>query len=273
MSLSNYDILGVSKNASFRLIKNAYHDLARIYHPDSTLILIPKLSIEEKNIAFNTIQNAYSNIKQKLNITEIDLPKYDLEYENFDIKQNDKINNLESFNKEFDKLHSEQSKDEPYSIHYQEPENKLDDTKITLKQREYHTNDYEFGINYVSDYSGEYYSDINSTSENSTSENITFQNSTSKNITFQNSTSKNITFQNSTSKNSTSKNITFQNSKEKIDPELETKLEHLIETRKHNIELKESEKMFIFNQNKYKLEIENQKKKIEIKRMNNLRLT
>ena len=46
-----YDILGVSKNASFRLIKNAYHDLAIIYHPDLTLILIPKLSIEEKNIA------------------------------------------------------------------------------------------------------------------------------------------------------------------------------------------------------------------------------
>ena len=243
MSLSDYDILGVSKNASFRLIKNAYHDLARIYHPDSTLILIPKLSIEEKNIAFNTIQNAYSNIKQKLNITEIDLPKYDLEYENFDIKQNDKINDLESFNKEFDKLHSEQSKDEPYSIHYQEPENKLDDTKITLKQREYHTNDYEFGINYVSDHSGEYYSDVNIIDNNITSENNSFQNNS------------------------------FQNSKEKIDPELEDKLEELIETRKHNIELKESEKMFISNQNKYKLEIENQKKEIEIKRMNNLRLT
>ena len=233
MSLSDYDILGVSKNASFRLIKNAYHDLARIYHPDSTLILIPKLSIEEKNIAFNTIQNSYSNIKHKLNIIEIDLPKYDLEYENFDIKQNDKINDLESFNKEFEKTHYEQSKDEPYSIHYQEPENKLDDTKITLKQREYHRNDYEFGINYVSDHSGEYYSDVNIIDNNITSENI----------------------------------------KEKIDPELETKFEELIETRKHNIELKESEKMFISNQNKYKLEIENQKKEIEIKRMNNLRLT
>ena len=233
MSLSDYDILGVSKNASFRLIKNAYHDLARIYHPDSTLILIPKLSIEEKNIAFNTIKNAYSNIKEKLNITEIDLPKYDLEYENFDIKQNDKINNLESFNKEFEKTHSEQSKDEPYSIHYHEPENKLDDTKMTLKQKEYHTNDYEFGINYVSDYSGEYYSDVNIINNN----------------------------------------ITLENIKEKTDPEFETKLEDLIESRKHNIELKESEKIFISNQNKYKLEIENQKKKIEIKRMNNLKLT
>jgi len=234
MSLSDYDILGVSKNASFRLIKNAYHDLARIYHPDSTLILIPKLSIEEKNIAFNTIQNAYSNIKHKLNITEIDLPQNDLNYEELNIKQNENIKDIESFNKEFEKVHSEQSKDEPYSIHYQEPNDKLDDTKIILKERNYNSNPYEFGINYVSDHTGEYYTDVNNNTIINSSENII---------------------------------------KEKIDPELENKLEELINKRNEVIYLNETEQKFIENQNKYKTELENKKIEIEQNRISNLRLT
>ena len=234
MGLSDYDILGVSKKANFRTIKNAYHDLARIYHPDSTLILIHKLSKEEKTIAFNIIQTAYSNIKKKLNITEIDLPQNDLNYEELNIKQNENIKDLESFNNEFNKVHSEQSKDEPYSIHYQEPNDKLDDTKIILKERNYNSNPYEFGVNYVSDYTGEYYTDVNNNTIISSSENII---------------------------------------KEKIDTELEDKLEELINKRNEVIELSEKEKQFIENQNKYNTELEEKKTDIEQKRINNLRLT
>ena len=234
MGLSDYDILGVSKKANFRTIKNAYHDLARIYHPDSTLILIHKLSKEEKTIAFNIIQTAYSNIKKKLNITEIDLPQNDLNYEELNIKQNKNIKDLESFNTEFNKVHSEQSKDEPYSIHYQEPNDKLDDTKIILKERNYNSNPYEFGVNYVSDYTGEYYTDVNNNTIISSSENII---------------------------------------KEKIDTELEDKLEELINKRNEVIELSEKEKQFIENQNKYNTELEEKKTDIEQKRINNLRLT
>ena len=39
MELSDYDLLGVTQDSSFRLIKNAYHDLSRIYHPDSSQII------------------------------------------------------------------------------------------------------------------------------------------------------------------------------------------------------------------------------------------
>lgn len=233
MSLSDYDILGIYKTSNFRTIKNAYYDLARIYHPDSTLILVPKLSKEEKTIAFNTIHSAYCNIKEKLNITETDLPQIDLKYEEVNIKQNENIKDIESFNKEFEKVHSEQSKYEPYSIHYQEPNDKLDDTKMILKERNYNSNPYEFGVNYVSDHTGEYYTDINK-SYIISSENII---------------------------------------KEVVDLELEDKLEELINKRNDVIELSESEKLFIETQDKYKTELEEKKRNIEQKRISNLRIT
>ena len=54
MELSDYDILGVSRKSSFREVKNAYHDLSRIYHPDTGNILIG-ISKEEKIEAFKKI--------------------------------------------------------------------------------------------------------------------------------------------------------------------------------------------------------------------------
>ena len=161
MELSDYDILGVTNDSSYRVIKNAYHELARIYHPDS-IIIIKSLTKEERILSFKKIQEAFSNIKKKLNITEIDLPKCEIEYsDDIFIKNNENIKDLESFNKEFNKVHPKQCIDEPYSIHYklENKDKNQNDNKLILKQREYHNNLYEFGINNVSDYSGEYYTD------------------------------------------------------------------------------------------------------------------
>ena len=83
MELSDYDLLGVTQNSSFRLIKNAYHDLSRIYHPDSSQIIYG-MSKKDKINAFQRIQTAFDNIKKKLNVVEVDVPDYEIEY-NIDI--------------------------------------------------------------------------------------------------------------------------------------------------------------------------------------------
>ena len=228
MNLSDYDILGVSKNDSYRIIKNSYHDLVRIYHPDSTLV-IKHLTKEERLIGFNKIETAFKNIKKKLNVIEIDLPKNELIYSEENIERNESIQDQETFNKEFEKIHSEQSKDEPFSIYYSEPKNKLDDTKVTLKPRDYLNNPYEFGINYVSDYSGENYSDVSIQQE-----------------------------------------ITNEDKKDEIDPNLEDKLNNLMERRNEKIELSSSEKDFINNQNDYLKELK--KSKREIHELRNVKL-
>ena len=80
MELSVYDLLGINSNSSFRLVKNAYHDLARIYHPDSTNVM-KGLTKEDRITAFKRIQTAYDNIKKKMNVVEIDMPESEMIYE------------------------------------------------------------------------------------------------------------------------------------------------------------------------------------------------
>ena len=47
MELSDYDLLGITPKATFRIVKNAYYELSRIYHPDSTQIII---GMTKKNV-------------------------------------------------------------------------------------------------------------------------------------------------------------------------------------------------------------------------------
>lgn len=79
MELSDYDILGITPDSTFRLVKNTYYELSKIYHPDSSQIIIG-MSKEDRIISFQRIQKAYENIKEKLNIVEIDMPKEEIEY-------------------------------------------------------------------------------------------------------------------------------------------------------------------------------------------------
>ena len=173
MELSDYDLLGIHKDASFRIVKNAYYELSRIYHPDSTQIVIG-LKKEDRLIAFKRIQTAYENIKKKLNVVEIDMPDCEIEYNtrqcelpvierNIDLSVSEKIDFNKKFNEQFEKINKKENIDNPYSIHYKEPEEikrNLNDTQLILKEAEFKTNPYEFGINYVEDHSSDKYIDI-----------------------------------------------------------------------------------------------------------------
>lgn len=235
MELSDYDLLGIDQNVTFTTVKSAYYELSRIYHPDSCYIT--GLSKDSKLIAFKRIRQAFENIKRKMNIVEIDLPHYQIEYETeFLIKKSNKINiddkNFnQKFNQEFDKLSKIENLDNPYSIYYSEPDEcdkNLQDTKIIL--REYSSikssNLLELGVNYIEDHSCEKYTDFKK-----------FQN---LEINIE----------------------SLENYKEAKDTNLEEKLENLLFERSKNIILSKSEKEFIDTQNDIKNKIEQSKLKI-----------
>ena len=59
MELSDYDLLGITPKATFRIVKNAYYELSRIYHPDSSQIIIgkkEKLRIKEYNLLMKILR-------------------------------------------------------------------------------------------------------------------------------------------------------------------------------------------------------------------------
>jgi len=178
--LSEYEILGLSHNATFNEVKNNYHLFSRYYHPDSHYKIpgIINLTKEEKNYAYQKITMAYNSLKKKLKVNEVDLPKIKINYEEVNVReynelrqlkkldeQGDIIDNLELFNGIFEKYHKIQSKDEPYSIYYSEPidsEKNLNESIIEINESNLKLviNNYEFGINYVDDHSTESYRDI-----------------------------------------------------------------------------------------------------------------
>jgi hypothetical protein len=170
MELSDYDILGITPKATFRLVKNAYFELSKIYHPDSKQINIG-LSKEDKKIAFQKIQTAYENIKKKMNVVEVDLPQTELVYElpiipKLPTLENDlqKKDFHKKFNDIFEKINKEENEDNPYSIYYKEPiesDRNLPDSKLILGQYENkEIKNQEFGINYVEDYSSNKFHDF-----------------------------------------------------------------------------------------------------------------
>ena len=260
MELSDYDILGVSRKSSFREVKNAYHDLSRIYHPDTGNILIG-ISKEEKIEAFKKIKQAYENIKSKLNVIEVDLPHNQIFYtaeendmpnimndELFEFTQNQYQNQdsnseeenkneafKQKFNEIFEKTHKEQTIDDPFSIYYQEPEKEkrnMQNTQLTIQENKKNTNEYEFGVNYIEDHSTNSYCDIrhiyNNREENKKEENLEENN------------------------------------------DIESKLEKMLKIREEKIELNKEEVEFIERQNKLKEEIQESKNKIYQKRNNKI---
>lgn len=274
MELSDYDILGVSRKSCFREVKNAYHDLSRIYHPDTGNILIG-ISKEEKIEAFKKIKQAYENIKSKLNVIEVDLPHNEIFYtaeendmpnimndELFEFTKNENSksktensseNNSESiqnknktfkqkFNEIFEKTHKEQTIDDPFSIYYQEPEKEkrnMQNTQLTIRENKKNTNEYEFGINYIEDHSTNSYCDIrhiyNDREENNNSE---------------------------------INNSEINNQKDNND--IEDKLKKMLKIREETIELKKEEVEFIERQNKLKEDIQESKNKIYKERNNKI---
>lgn len=247
MELSDYDLLGISPKATFRIVKNAYYDLSRIYHPDSTQIIIG-MTKKDREIAFKRIKTAYENIKEKMNVVEVDLPESDIKYEvDFSIKKIEEIDNLdtndenfnEKFNKEFEKLNSFENNDNPFSIHYKIPEESkrnLQDSQIILKESTSvkSSNIFEFGINYVEDQSTDKYYDFNKLQLDNFNENKLSEN----------------------------------NFEDRID--LDEKLEKLINERNKTLKITESDLEFINRQKLIQKEIQESKTKVESKRNESL---
>ena len=243
MELSDYDILGVTDKASFRLVKNAYHELSRIYHPDSLQIIIG-MTKDDKEIAFQKIQTAYDNIKKKMNVVEVDLPENEIEYEVDIITE--KVNNIEidsedfikKFNNEFEIVNKNENKDNPYSIFYNEPDESkrnMNDSKIILKDSSSNksSNTFEFGINYIEDHSTDKYHDLN------------------KLFNCENNFN------------------SLDSHKESIDSNLNKKFDELLKQRDEKIVFSEEDINFMNRQKKILMEIEDSKIEIE----NNRRIT
>lgn len=176
--LNNYEILGLSSNATYNEVKNNYHLLSRYYHPDSHYKIpgLINLSKEEKKTAYQKITNAYHSLKKKLKVNEIDLPKLKINYEEINVKkykdfdkliENFNLNNNDNFkifNEKFEEYHKIQAIDEPYSIYYFEPEESernLCESIIEINESNFNNdnNNYEFGVNYVEDHSTEKFRD------------------------------------------------------------------------------------------------------------------
>jgi len=245
MELSDYDLLGITPKATFRIVKNAYYELSRIYHPDSSQIIIG-MTKKDREIAFQRIQTAYENIKEKMNVVEVDLPESDIEYKvDYSIKKIKEIEILdtsddnfnEKFNKEFEKVNTFENDDNPFSIHYKIPEESkrnLQDSQIILKESGSikSSNIYEFGVNYVEDHSTDKYYDFNK-----------LQNA-----------------------NSESNLVNSLNFKETVDDNLNKKLEELINIRNESLDLTDSEIEFIKRQKRVQKEIEESKSKVQNRR-------
>jgi len=256
MELSDYDLLGITPKATFRIVKNAYYELSRIYHPDSTQIIIG-MTKKDREIAFQRIQTAYENIKAKMNVVEVDLPKSEIEYKvDYSIRKIKEIENIDSsdenfnekFNKEFEKVNIFENNDNPYSIHYKVPtesKRNVQDSQIILKESGSvkSSNIFEFGVNYVEDHSTDKYYDFNK-----------LQTSNESNDSNESNESNSLNF------------------KETVDENLNKKLEELISRRNESLDMSESELEFINRQKRVQKEIEESKSQVQNRRNQGLLL-
>ena len=265
MELTDYDILGVTQQCTFRIVKNAYYELSRIYHPDSSQIIVG-MSKEDREKAFQRIQTAYENIKKILNVEEVDLPQTDIKYtvdepviDNEELLKNEsKEKNQdknqekglkqkefnERFNRIFEKVNEKQNIDNPYSVHYKEPKESkrnLQDSKIILKSSSSvkKSNIHEFGINFIEDHSDNSCMDVR-------------------------------IMQSKSCDVSNNERTEMINKKEKPDLELNNKFEELLKLREESLEMTEEELNFITRQKRIQKEIEESKNKVEYNRNINL---
>lgn len=154
MSLHNYQILGLDSNYTLSDVKAAYHQLSRVFHPDSnSSVLYKNLSKEEKTIIFNNITDAYKTLIDNMESKEFDFPMYCVNKYESDIfiEKNDNIKNLNDFNEQFEKIHKEENYDNPWSIYYtlkKEKNNQLDILRPTYIKEQY----YELGVNQCCDF-------------------------------------------------------------------------------------------------------------------------
>ena len=277
MELSDYDILGITPKATFRIVKHAYYELSRIYHPDSPQILIG-MTKEERLVAFQRVQKAYENIKEKLNVVEIDLPQEEIDYEDdkFDkpiIKKNELLdfenknenegeNDNESetserkkfnekFNKVFEKTHSQENTDNPFSLSYSEPpetKRNIQESRLIIKGHSRNGNGNGNG-------NGSKGSNFNNLQEFGI--NYIEDHSNESYVDIRHLENLN----NSSNLINDNQNV-LNPIKEEVDKDFNKKLEELIKLRDVNIEITEEELNFMNRQKRIQKDIEESKRKV-----------
>lgn len=149
MTLTSEEILNLPENYNLSDIKHSFYSLSRQYHPDS--LNCNFLSKEEKKNIFVVFEAAYKELLDKHQFVEMDAPMYShVEYsDDLHIERDHSLDTIDKFNEHFEKVHSEENKDNPWSIHYnkQSSEKKynLDILRPDEYKRVYH---YEYGVDY-----------------------------------------------------------------------------------------------------------------------------
>lgn len=164
MSLKPHEILGLTEDYTLGEAKSAYHSYSRYYHPDSSNYSF--LSKKDKEETFIIIEQAYKEILAEKRFGEIDAPMFSsFDYEpDTSIEMNNNIDTLDKFNEEFEKVHSKENYDNPWSIHYSLEKPSIDISAIDIiRPDEYKTKKYyHYGVNVCADFTepGKY-TDIN----------------------------------------------------------------------------------------------------------------
>lgn len=169
MSLKPHEILGLPENYNLSDAKSAFYAFSRQYHPDTTNCNF--LSKEEKQNIFIVIEEAYKKILEENNFGEMDAPMFTVfNYEtDIIIDRNENLNSLSKFNEEFERVHSEENYDNPWSIYYNFPCNEANNTKLDILRPEEFRNKYyyEYGVNNCKSFTRpNQYNDIYHTDEN-----------------------------------------------------------------------------------------------------------
>lgn len=154
MSISPQDILNLSENYDLNDIKRSFYALSRQYHPDSPNCNF--LTKEEKTEMFIVFEKAYKDLIENFVPKEFDAPMYSkVEYEDdCYVEKNNSLTNIHKFNEEFEKIHSEVNKDNPWSIYYVNQDNTSNKFKLDFLRPDDHKTKYyfEYGVNNCSDF-------------------------------------------------------------------------------------------------------------------------
>lgn len=153
MNITPEEILNLPKNYNLSDIKHSFYSLSRQYHPDSSNCNF--LSKEEKKNIFIVFETAYKELIDKHQFVETDAPMYShIEYsDDLHVEKDNSLDTLDKFNKQFEKVHGEENKDNPWSIHYIQPSStikyNLDIIRPDEYKRVYH---YEYGVDYCDNF-------------------------------------------------------------------------------------------------------------------------
>ena len=149
MDLTPEAILNLPENYNLSDIKHSFYSLSRQYHPDSSNCNF--LSKEEKKNMFIVFETAYKELIDKYQFVQTDAPMYShVEYcDDLHVEKDDSLDTIDKFNEQFEKVHAVENRDNPWSIHYNNPssENKynLDLLRPDEYKRVYY---YEYGVDY-----------------------------------------------------------------------------------------------------------------------------